>query len=128
MGAGRKKFVCPVIIHQIRGRMARGKSTLRNMHFPVCVSVASAERNLQGAPFTAVQNMKHRSGIGRNAANKGKHNCPNSKSMRESILENAFLEAYKLLAGSFDDVIDSVIDTIEGISTNNEDIDRLKKE
>ena len=42
----------------------------------------------------------------RNAANKGKHNCPNSKSMRESILENAFLEAYKLLAGSFDDVID----------------------
>lgn len=64
----------------------------------------------------------------RNAANKGKHNCPNSKSMRESILENAFLEAYKLLAGSFDDVIDSVIDTIKGISTNNEDIGRLKKE
>ena len=64
----------------------------------------------------------------RNAANKGKHNCPNSKSMRESILENAFLEAYKLLAGSFDDVIDSVIDTIQGISTNNEDISRLKKE
>lgn len=64
----------------------------------------------------------------RNAANKGKHNCPNSKSMRESILENAFLEAYKLLAGSFDDVIDSVIDTIEGISTNNEAIGRLKKE
>lgn len=64
----------------------------------------------------------------RNAANKGKHNCPNSKSMRESILENVFLEAYKLLAGSFDDVIDSVIDTIEGISTNNEDISRLKKE
>lgn len=63
----------------------------------------------------------------RNAANKGKHNCPNSKSMRESILENAFLEAYKLLAGSFDDVIDSVIDTIEGISTNNEDIGRLKR-
>ena len=57
----------------------------------------------------------------RNAANKGKHNCPNSKSMRESILENAFLEAYKLLAGSF-------IDTIEGISTNNDDIGRLKKE
>ena len=51
-----------------------------------------------------------------------------STTMRESILENAFLEAYKLLAGSFDDVIDSVIDTIEGISTNNEDIGRLKKE
>ena len=64
----------------------------------------------------------------RNAANKGKHNCQNSKSVHESILENAFLEAYKLLAGSFDDVIDSVIDTIEGISTNNEDIGRLKKE
>ena len=64
----------------------------------------------------------------RNAANKGKHNCPNSKSVHESILENAFLEAYKLLAGNFDDVIDSVIDTIESVSTNNEDIGRLKKE
>lgn len=64
----------------------------------------------------------------RNAANKGKHNCPNSKSMHESILENAFLEAYKLLAGNFDDVIDSVIDTIESVSTNNEEIGRLKKE
>lgn len=70
--------------------------------------------------------MKHR--CGRNAANKGKHNCPNSKSVHESILENAFLEAYKLLAGSFDDVIDSVVGVIEDISTNNEDIGRLKKE
>ena len=43
-------------------------------------------------------------------------------------MENAFLEAYKLLAGSFDDVIDSVVGVIEDISTNNEDIGRLKKE
>lgn len=64
----------------------------------------------------------------RNAANKGKHNCPNSKSVHESILENAFLEAYKLLAGSFNDVIDSVVSVIEDVSTNNEDIGRLKKE
>ena len=64
----------------------------------------------------------------RNAANKGKHNCPNSKSVHESILENAFLEAYKLLTGSFDDVIDSVVGVIEDISTNNEDIGGLKKE
>ena len=64
----------------------------------------------------------------RNAANKGKHNCPNSKSVHESILENAFLEAYKLLAGSFDDVIDSVVGVIEDISTHNEDIGRLKKD
>ena len=64
----------------------------------------------------------------RNAANRGKHNCPNSKSVHESILENAFLEAYKLLAGSFDDVIDSVIGTIESIGANNDDIARLKKE
>ncbi len=64
----------------------------------------------------------------RNAANKGKHNCPNSKSVHESILENAFLEACKLLAGSFDDVINSAVDVIEDISTSNEDIGRLKKE
>ena len=43
-------------------------------------------------------------------------------------MESYDLQAYKLLAGSFDDVIDSVIDTIEGISTNNEDIGKLKKE
>ncbi|MBQ8260924.1 MAG: recombinase family protein [Lachnospiraceae bacterium] len=64
----------------------------------------------------------------RSAANKGKETCPNSKSVHESILENAFLEACRLLAGSFDDVIDSVVDTIESISTNNDDITRLKKE
>ncbi len=33
-----------------------------------------------------------------------------------------------MLSGSFDDVIASVLDTIEGISANNEDIGRLKKE
>lgn len=40
-----------------------GRSTQRNMHSPVCASVASAVRSLQGAPFTAVLNMKLRSGI-----------------------------------------------------------------
>ena len=41
--------------------------------------------------------------------------------------ENEFFEVYKLLVGSFDDVIDSVIDTIDGISMNNEDIGRLEE-
>lgn len=62
----------------------------------------------------------------RNAANRGKHNCPNSKSVHESILENAFLEAYKLLAGSFDDVIDSVIGTIESIGKGHRGRDKRR--
>lgn len=64
----------------------------------------------------------------RSAANKGKDTCPNSKSVHESILENAFLETYRLLAGSFDEVIDSVLDTIESIGADNDDRARLKKE
>ncbi len=43
-------------------------------------------------------------------------------------MRGLWYEAYKLLAGSFDDVIDSVGSVIEDSSTNNEDIGRLKKE
>lgn len=64
----------------------------------------------------------------RTAANKGKALCPESKSIHESILENAFLEAYGLLAENFDDVIDSVLDTVRDVVDNNEDEKRLQKE
>lgn len=64
----------------------------------------------------------------RTAANKGKKLCPESKSIHESILENAFLEAYGLLAKNFDDVIDSVLSTVSDVIDNNEDEKRLQKE
>ena len=48
--------------------------------------------------------------------------------LRPALIHIVLVEAYKLLAGSFDDVIDSVIGTIESIGANNDDIARLKKE
>ena len=64
----------------------------------------------------------------RTAANKGKENCPHSKSIHESILENAFLEAYGLLAENFDDVLESVLSTVEEVIGSSDDVNRLRKE
>ena len=64
----------------------------------------------------------------RTAANKGKEHCPHSKSIHESILENAFLEAYGLLAENFDDVLESVLSTVEEVIGSSDDVNRLRKE
>ncbi len=47
--------------------------------------------------------------------------------MDEVIIENAFLEAYRLLAVNFDDVLNSVFATVEDTLANTEDAGRLKK-
>ena len=49
----------------------------------------------------------------RTATNFGIENCPHSKSIDEAIIENAFLEMFHLLADNFDDVLDSVIRSVE---------------
>lgn len=41
-----------------------------------------------------------------NATKNGIKNCPHCKAIDEAILEGAFLEAFGLLAGNFDDVLD----------------------
>lgn len=64
----------------------------------------------------------------RTAANKGKELCPNSKTLHEQIIQNAFLESYRLLAENFDDVIDAVIDVVESIANSDEDMTRFNKE
>lgn len=63
----------------------------------------------------------------RTATNKGKDLCPHSKALDEVIIENAFLEVYRLLSVNFDDVLDSVLATVEDALANEEDIVRLKK-
>ena len=50
-----------------------------------------------------------------NATKNGIDNCPNCKAVDEVIIENAFLEAFRLLADRFDDVLQSVLNTIEDI-------------
>ena len=63
----------------------------------------------------------------RTAANKGISLCPHSKAIDEIIIENAFLEAYHLLAVNFDDVLESVIESIQDTITNDEDQLKLKR-
>lgn len=63
----------------------------------------------------------------RTAANKGKDLCTHSKSVDETIIQGAFLEAYKLLADSFDDVLDSVLNTVEDVISDNKDAKRLEQ-
>ena len=57
-----------------------------------------------------------------NATKNGIKNCPHCKAIDESILEGAFIEAFGLLAGNFEDVLDVVMDAVESSLTNDEDI------
>lgn len=63
----------------------------------------------------------------RTAANKGKASCPNSKAIDESILENAFVESFQLLADNFDDILESVLESIEIELSCSDNSDRLKR-
>ena len=62
-----------------------------------------------------------------NATKNGIANCPNCKAIDEAILEDAFLDAFKLLAGNFDDVLDVVLSYVEE-SANNDDNIRRKQQ
>ncbi|MGN1197461.1 MAG: recombinase family protein [Acetatifactor sp.] len=57
-----------------------------------------------------------------NATKNGIKNCPHCKAIDESILEGAFIEAFGLLAGNFEDVLDVVMDAVESSLTNDENI------
>lgn len=62
-----------------------------------------------------------------NATKNGIANCPNFKAIDEAILEGAFLDAFRLLAGNFDDVLDVVLSYVEE-SANNDDNIRRKQQ
>lgn len=62
-----------------------------------------------------------------NATKNGIANCPNCKAIDEAILEGAFLDAFKLLAGNFDDVLAVVLSYVED-SANNDDNIRRKQQ
>ena len=57
-----------------------------------------------------------------NATKNGIKNCPHCKAIDEAILEGAFLEAFGLLAGNFDDVLDIVMSNVEEALNNVEDV------
>lgn len=62
-----------------------------------------------------------------NATKNGIANCPNCKAIDEAILEGAFVDAFKLLAGNFDDVLDVVLSYVEE-STNSDDNIRKRQQ
>jgi len=62
-----------------------------------------------------------------NATKNGITNCPNCKAIDENILEGAFLEAFGLLAGNFDDVLELVMTSVEEAASNDEDIRKKKQ-
>lgn len=60
---------------------------------------------------------------------KGKQYCPESKVIREEIIENAFVDAYKLLCNN-KDTVTGLLDSIEKSSNNNSlenEINKLEK-
>lgn len=63
----------------------------------------------------------------RTAANKGIENCPHSKAIDEVIIENAFLEMFRLLAENFDDVLESVLSSLEAVISKDDSTEKLKR-
>lgn len=62
----------------------------------------------------------------RTATNKGIENCPYSKAIDEVIIENAFVEMFGLLAKNFDDVLESVLSSIEETLSKDDSTEKLK--
>ena len=62
-----------------------------------------------------------------NATKNGIKNCPNCKAIDEAILEGAFIEAFGLLAGNFEDVLEVVMEAVESSLTNEEDVRRRQQ-
>ena len=62
-----------------------------------------------------------------NAIKNGISSCPNCKAIDEVIIENAFVDAFPLLADNFDDVLDSVLNTIEDVLKDDTELKRVKQ-
>lgn len=61
----------------------------------------------------------------------GKKDCPHSKAIQETTLENAFLESYKLLCYNNSDVLEKMLERIEASlcsTDNSKEIARLDKQ
>lgn len=63
----------------------------------------------------------------KNATKHGIKNCPNCKAIDEVILEGAFIEAFGLLAGNFEDVLEIVMAAVESSLANDEDVRRRQQ-
>ena len=62
-----------------------------------------------------------------NATKNGIASCPNCKSIDERVLEGAFLNVFHQLAENFDDVLESVLATVENVIRDDADLKRVKQ-
>lgn len=75
------------------------------------------------------QDTKHKKPVWkcRTATNKGIANCPHSKAVDEVVIENAFLEMFKLLAENFDNILESVLSSVEETLSKDDSTEKLKR-
>ena len=62
-----------------------------------------------------------------NATKNGISSCPECKSIDESVLEGAFLDAFGQLVKNYDDVVNGVLETVEDVLADKEDQKRIKQ-
>jgi site-specific DNA recombinase len=62
-----------------------------------------------------------------NAIKHGIDNCPHCKAIDEIMIEEAFLESFRLLTENFDDVLESVLNTVEEVLKDDTELKRVKK-
>lgn len=76
-----------------------------------------------------IQDTKHKKPVWkcRTATNMGIANCPHSKAVDEVVIENAFLEMFKLLAENFDDVLESVLSSVKETLSEDDSTEKLKR-
>ena len=54
-----------------------------------------------------------------NFVKRGKQECPKCKAMRETVIENCFVDAYKILCSNKGDIVNKFITRINSIITEN---------
>lgn len=62
-----------------------------------------------------------------NAIKHGIDNCPHCKAIDEIMIEEAFLESFRLLTENFDDVLESVLNTVEEVLKDDTELKQVKK-
>ena len=107
------------------------KNLQGNMLLAVCWNVDFVEVTCQGGHGIAVPNILKLFGRVSQVRKKGKKYCPDSKGIPEKVIEDAFIESYKLMCGDNRDVLDEFIERVEATlseSTIEKSIEKIDRE
>ena len=110
--------------------LERGKNTAANMLSAVSWNADFVEETCQGADGTAALNIERLFGSVLRLRNPGKRFCPDSKAIPEQVIEEAFIESYKMLSMDNKDVLEEFLHRTEkalGESSIEEQLNKLKR-